>query len=678
MRNRVEFIDLNNVEPRRTAMKKSRRHIRFGLSLSLALVLFLAFFNPAFSQATPASIVFTSVNADDTFPEIRVQLRVLDTNNSFVQGLNADQFSIREDGNPLPIEDVTSAALPLNMHVVFVVDELAIGSRISVVREAIQSFALNQMREGDSVIVLAATIRSETNVLVPLTNNPEEVISGVQEENYSPTSASGTDILVTVNQGLAELSALNENTVGLNKIVVFSVSVNNQRDLDGTIAKANQLSIPIHTVLLGSSDANGALGRLTRETEAGTGVISVDDFDTLDSVLDPQRSVDQYLIVYRSQVNQPGRHEIVVSVNGSISKSAVFTLDQLEPPRVLITHPPSGTEIIRAETLFSQNSDLVQPTEQTVAVEINWPDGHPREIIHDKTILVVNGRAIGTATAIRNNGEDPVLLEFTWDLRPEQTPGVTSISVVVETEDELGLKSRSEPLPVTVEYIVFSGENICPPLISEYIPGLCSNWNLVIPLASLAVAVIALVLVIVYLRRNPKVQQKVKERLLTIVPGGAEKLETRIVGKDESAKAVVIVIGGNAGGKQTEFPLNATTTIGRSGDHAKLVLQGDKENSPISRLHCTILEKDGVFELRDESSANGTHLNDLRLMPGKPHRLNDGDTIEIAKVLDGGVKFKFQLAQRPGYLKTRIVEPPPNKPDDKDTPDGYTPTKLMN
>jgi uncharacterized protein (UPF0248 family) len=650
--------------------------IRAGITLLALAVAARVAVTPVASQSAVAQVVVTSVNANDNFPDVSVQVKVVDANGAFIPGISASRFSLREDGESLTIQEVRTESLPLNLRVVFVVDELALGSRAAGVRGAIRAFAEDRMQPGDTVIVLAAANRGETRVVVPLTGDPEEVIAGI--EAYDPLSASGTDLLEAVDQGLNELAALNENTFGLNQVIVLSVSIIDQLDLGKIIAKAVGLSIPVHTVLLGTEDAEGALGRLARETQAGAGAISIDEIDRLDAVFAPEREQEQYVIVYRSRVNQPGRHEIVVTVNGSISKSAVFTLDRLEPPLVLMAHPPSGTEIVRAETLFSQNSDLVQPTEQTVAVEISWPDGHPREIDPDKTFLVVNGRAVGNATAIRDNGGDPVLLEFTWDLRPEQTPGVTSVSLVVETEDELGLKSRSEPLPVTVEYIVFGGENVCPPLISEYIPGLCSNWNLVIPLASLLVAVVALILVLVYLRRNPKVQQKVKERLLTMVPGGGEKFATRIVAESESAKAALIVIGGNAGGKQTEFPLNATTTIGRSGDHAQLVLQGNKENSPISRLHCTILEKDGVFELRDESSANGTHLNDVRLPAGIPNRLNDGDTIELAKVLDGGIRFKFQLAQKPGYHKTRIVEPPPDNPDDKDKPDGYTPTKLMN
>lgn len=632
--------------------------IRHGIILALTVLLALTAPAPALPQTSPASIVFTSLNVNQSFPEVSVQVMVLDAENNPVSNLTPDRFSLLEDGIPIQVESVTTASLPLDLRVVFVIDELAIGSNMPFVREAVQSFASDRMRENDSVAVLAAANGNVTQVIVPSTNDPEEVVNGVQ--NYDPASAVSTDLFAAVNQGLDDLAVINENTAGLNKVVVFSVSILDQLDLGETILKANELSIPVHTVLLGSQDSNNALGRLTRETNAGAGVIELNDIDDLQTALDPSRNEDQYLIVYRSRVNSPGDHEVVLEVGNALSKSASFTLDELDAPEVRITTPTAGEKIVRAETLFSQTSNSVEPTEQTVAVEISWPDGHPRNIVQERTVLVVNGRSLGPAQTVRDNGKDPVILEFVWDLTTEQTPGVSEISIVVEVEDELGLKGRSNPLPVAVEYVDF-GE---------------SNLSLVIPLSSLTVALIALALVVVYMRRNPKMQEKVKKSLGTMMTriGGSEKLATRIVTEADSAKATLILMEGNPGRDQTHFPINATTTIGRSGEHAQLVLQGEKSNSPISRLHCTILEKDGVFELRDESSANGTFINEVRLPQGKPRTLNSGDIIELARVRDGGIKFRFEAMEKPKPLKTRIVAPEQKEAEDRIKPEGYTPT----
>ncbi|HCK67267.1 MAG TPA: hypothetical protein DHW49_13475 [Anaerolineae bacterium] len=646
--------------------------------LFLLITLTLVLATPAFSQTAPASIVFTAVNANETFPEVQVQVKVLDAENNFISGLNANQFSLKEDGQAINIENVSSESLPLNLRVVFVVDELAIGSNVNVVRQAIQSFAENQMQPGDSVIVLAASNLNVFKIIVPLTSDPQQVLDGIA--NYNPVPATATDFLQTVDQGLDTISDLNENIVGLNKLVVFSISINDQLDLNRTIAKANRLGVQVHTVLLGSNDINGALDRLARETGVEDGLILGANIRDLSSALNPERNETQYQIRYRSQINRAGDNQLTLTVNNSISENVTFTLDELEPPLLTITAPSADTEIIRTETIFSQDSDAIQPTEQTVAVEVTFPDGHPRQIIEEQTALVINGKAVGPATAIRDNGSEVITLEFTWDLRPEQTPGITPISIVVETEDELGLKSKSEVLPVTVEYVVY--DIACPEFVSTYAPALCTNYNLILPLISVFIAIIALVIVIVYLRRNPKVQERIKEgarRLtMTMMPSKVNNSATMFVDPNKVDKAVLVVLEGYAVSKQTQFPINETITIGRSSEHAKLVLQGDKEGSPISRLHCTILEKNGAFEIRDESSANGTHLNETRLPAGKVHPLNDNDIIELARVRDGGVKFKIQIAKAKSAerLKTRMMTSVSDEPEEKPS-GGYIPTKKL-
>ncbi|HCB02539.1 MAG TPA: hypothetical protein DEP19_09165, partial [Anaerolineae bacterium] len=71
--------------------------------LFLLITLTLVLATPAFSQTAPASIVFTAVNANETFPEVQVQVKVLDAENNFISGLNANQFSLKEDGQAINI-----------------------------------------------------------------------------------------------------------------------------------------------------------------------------------------------------------------------------------------------------------------------------------------------------------------------------------------------------------------------------------------------------------------------------------------------------------------------------------------------------------------------------------------------------------------------------------------------
>ena len=55
------------------------------------------------------------------------------------------------------------------------------------------------------------------------------------------------------------------------------------------------------------------------------------------------------------------------------------------------------------------------------------------------------------------------------------------------------------------------------------------------------------------------------------------------------------------------------------------------KDSELSRKHCSIVRHDGDFLLRDDSSVNGTFLNELPVEVAAPKQLNDGDEIRIGK-----------------------------------------------
>jgi pSer/pThr/pTyr-binding forkhead associated (FHA) protein len=179
-------------------------------------------------------------------------------------------------------------------------------------------------------------------------------------------------------------------------------------------------------------------------------------------------------------------------------------------------------------------------------------------------------------------------------------------------------------------------------------------WSLVVPIASLTVAIATWA----FIRRNSRAQIRLKKELRPAM--GA-------MTAGRQAMASLLLLEGQSGTSQKEFGINGTITIGRSNQHAQLVLQPSQGDSPISRLHCTLLEHDGRFEIRDEATPNGTFVNGVRLVRAEVKPLQDGDTLEIAQVRHGGVKLKFQLTSRPGYTRTLIV-PPKDTATQSDTP----------
>jgi hypothetical protein len=66
-------------------------------------------------------------------------------------------------------------------------------------------------------------------------------------------------------------------------------------------------------------------------------------------------------------------------------------------------------------------------------------------------------------------------------------------------------------------------------------------------------------------------------------------------------------------------------TIGRGGECDIVV-----PDRQVSREHARIHRSDGAFWIEDLESKNGTHVNGQKLAQGAPHRLQDGDVIQIA------------------------------------------------
>jgi hypothetical protein len=114
------------------------------------------------------------------------------------------------------------------------------------------------------------------------------------------------------------------------------------------------------------------------------------------------------------------------------------------------------------------------------------------------------------------------------------------------------------------------------------------------------------------------------------------------------ARAFLVPLEGFDEPPSKSYEVYGTTAIGRSRRHADLLFHIGEENSPISRLHCTLLDEDDHFSIRDEDSSNGTFVNGEKLIPLQAIKLHDGDMVDIAALERGGIRLMFQLARLDG------------------------------
>jgi hypothetical protein len=113
-----------------------------------------------------------------------------------------------------------------------------------------------------------------------------------------------------------------------------------------------------------------------------------------------------------------------------------------------------------------------------------------------------------------------------------------------------------------------------------------------------------------------------------------------------------------------QIPIKGLMTIGR-GTQAGILLKDPEA----SREHAAIWISQGVLSIRDEGSANGTFINDIRI--DQPVRLNPGDNIRIGNTV--------LTVQAPGVLATPppvpapIVEPVTPPPYSAAPPSPFSP-----
>ncbi len=82
------------------------------------------------------------------------------------------------------------------------------------------------------------------------------------------------------------------------------------------------------------------------------------------------------------------------------------------------------------------------------------------------------------------------------------------------------------------------------------------------------------------------------------------------------------------------LPSDARVLVGRLDEDSTTDLgldlaPYDGETNGVSRIHAAFSVQDGLPQLEDLDSTNGTRINGLTLIPNQPYRLRDGDELEF-------------------------------------------------
>jgi len=591
------------------------------------------------SQGVPATLQIVKLDTS-AFPEIRVQVLLLDPNGATAATPSKQNLILSENSHAV---EFAVEPKEVGAEIGFVMDA-GIGlystgasgaTRLQEMKDAIGDLTQDPLllTGKDGFYVVAQEPRGVTTLVTPdtqATQIPTLLGQYNPQITYQPAyPLEGVNFLL---EGFAK-----ENSSGGSRaqaIVVFSgpLTVDRKYPLKSIAEKAKAMGVAVHTVMVRSSEVqDDTLLNLAEQTGGRYFYLGPEGMSNLSGLKSRLLGIrNQFILTYRSPNAESGTRVVTIGLTyGQNEKPAMaqYTIDVKPPVAVILS--PGNDQSVSAEKYKPTDDPKATPASGIIVTgSVSWPDGHPRAI--KQATLLANGKPEASLEAPKDN------LTFVWNPSKENSSG--PVTLQIQIEDELGLVGLSDQIVVHIGSSGVGGFSICQTGSSSPLCNL-SAGNL-LPYLSLAIALVALGLVVVFRKQVAGTAGQVAGAATDFIQEVGETL--RFKNRPGSAKATLVDLDGNTGTGRSSFELYGTTSIGRSKKNADLIFQANQPDSPISRLHCTILEEDGGFFVRDDQSANGTYLNGIRMVPMDRYPLKEGDEIQLANPEKGGVRLKFQ------------------------------------
>jgi hypothetical protein len=581
------------------------------------------------SQAVPATLQIIKVDSS-AFPEIRVQILLLGPGGLESAAPSRESLSVSENNRSV---EYAIEQQEMGAEIGFVMDagtglfstSASGATRLQEMKDAISDLTQDPLLlTGKDIFYVIAQEPNGSQVLI----NPETPATQIPNilSQYNPP------ITYNLSAPLGGVSALldyyaKENSAGLGRaqaIVVFSgkMEVDKKFPMASVVAKAKAMGIRVHTVLIRHSLVEQeTLEQLAEETGGRFFYYTAEGAPSLAGLKPLLTGIrTQYILTYRSPNPESGTRVVAVSMQyGQNEKPALMQYEvTVEPPVAVIRSPGEDQTVSPQSYTPTEDPQATPATGIVVIASVSWPDSHPRQI--KQATLLVNG----DPQSVLSGPSDQ--LTFVWNPTGETASG--PVTLQIQIEDELGLVGLSDQIVVRIE----AGS-----------PGLLPfdlSLNNILAILAFLLAVAAVVLVVVFRKQVAGTAGQAVGAATEFIQEVGETL--RFKGRSGASKAMLVDLDGNTGTGRSSFELFGTTSMGRSKKHADLVFQANQADSPISRLHCTILEEDGAYFLRDDQSANGTYLNGVRLVPMDRNPLKDGDEIQLANPERSGVRLQFR------------------------------------
>ena len=614
-------------------MKNKTRSMLVGLFFFSMLLLFN---NPSTVIAQSGLRAVLSQPDLDQFPSMTTYVDVYDSTNNFVSDLDADQFTLEEDGQSRTINEVSR--IEPGLHTIVA---LNLGPTLS------NRLTTETTRFEDLVFLLTSWLngsQSQAANLYSFTSNeraelqrsadPQEFVQILQ--TYQPNLFNFEPDLSALSYAI-DVAAQQPQMEHNGKQVIFYITpLPLDSDLDQLpilSARAADIGIPVYVWLIANeTSTNSPAAEALRDLVNATGgqFLLYDEkieAPSPETYLHPLRYT--YRLRYTSAINQSGFHRIKVLVERGVqmaeTQDVSFQIELLPPEVTIIALPP---QIQRVWVDAEEGGKVMKPDFITLQISVTFPDGYPRQLEYSR--LLVDGEEI-----IRIDQQP-----FEWLGWPLDGYRMTAThAVLIEVEDILGFRSTSSLREVQIlaepRYTGFWGG-----LINFMLSG---GWIVLIFVSIFG----ALAVYASYRRRNPR-------------PALAGMEPTINFSEDPLTQQVIIPVESTAAGSPGRntsrqlvpylFPLDeqgkdTPNNDGINVDQPELIIGSDPQQADlvidhpsISPVHARLRRApQGTIVLADMDSETGTRVN-YAPVSRKGTVLRNNDLIHI-----GEAAYSFQL-----------------------------------
>jgi len=611
-------------------------------------------------RAQSAGIARLSLVDAQGFPIVAALLDVLDADGNPITGLEPEDITALEDGQPFPITELSESAPPVQIVVAinpgpaFAIRDGEGIERFQRVTDMLTGWANSQsLKDNPDDLSLVA-------VAGPIITHAEPQDWVISLDAFQPDFRSTIPNLQVLTTALNTANQETEQPGMKRAILLVTARMDDEPNIDLALNTFAEQAIESNVrvfVWFVDSDLNfntpSAIAFEAMALQTGGSYFAFSGMEALpdpESYFEPLRHL--YSLSYNSTQTTSGEHSLAVEVDTPsgkiVSEEQSFKLD-VQPPNPILVMPPE--QIVRQaspDDIF--DNEHLLPEKQQLEIIIEFPDNHPRPLA--RTTLYVDGQPTA-----QNDAES--FDSFSWDLSAYNESGQHEL--VVEVVDSLGMSKASMGIPVTITVVhaPTGGQ------------AFLAKYRAYIAIGAIVLAGIILTIILLSGRARVKSRRERQEArrrktdpVTQPVPiqqaeppskrkgfrkgKQASHLPWMRVDRLQNAPAHFIQLGNN-GEPLTGHPIpliEKEITFGTDPIQSAYVL----DHPSVAALHARLKQTDkGDFLLTDNGTVAGTWVN-YEPIPKEGRILNHGDVVNF-----GQLTYRFALRKPPTDSEPKII-----------------------